>query len=260
MKTDIVIGIATHKKYTLPKEEIYLPIHSGASISKLDIGYVKDNTGENISNKNPNYSELTALYWLWKNSDADIKGLVHYRRHFSNRKNENIFEIGSFEDVLDEKTIRKIMESNSIIVPKKRHYFIETVESHYVNTHYLEDLIILKEVMSDIAPDYLNSLESILKKRSAHMFNMFIMKSQYFDSYCEWLFEILFEVEKRHDISEYNSFHARVFGRLSEILLDVWLEKNKVDYYEIPMIFMEKQNWREKVLKFLKSKYLKVKY
>lgn len=78
------------------------------------------------------------------------------------------------------------------------------------------------------------------------MFNMFVMKRELFDSYCEWLFDILSIVELGLDISSYSAFDQRVFGRISELLLDVWIEKNGFKYEEVPVMFMEKQSWGKK--------------
>ena len=89
---DIKIIVAAHKKYWMPDDDMYLPLHVGAegktdeNGQPLDLGYTKDNTGDNISSKNANYCELTGMYWAWKNLDADYIGLAHYRRHFSNGK------------------------------------------------------------------------------------------------------------------------------------------------------------------------------
>ena len=71
---DIKILVATHKKYDMPSEDIYLPIHVGRE-GKEDLGYQGDNQGENISLKNSNYCELTGLYWAWKNLQWDFRGL-----------------------------------------------------------------------------------------------------------------------------------------------------------------------------------------
>lgn len=254
MKTTI-IGVATHKKYQMPNDTMYLPIQSGAAINSIDLGYSKDNTGDNISDKNANYSELTALYWLWKNVSADYKGLAHYRRHFSKSKNVSIFAQGEFSDVLDQETLdRKLLEVD-IVLPQKRNYYIESIESHYNHTHYEQDLVITRQIIETLYPNYLSSYDQVLQRKSAHMFNMFIMSEEKFNAYCEWLFSILFNLENDLDISEYNSFHARVFGRVSEILLDVWLDKNDYQYTEVPMIFMEKQSWINKGTKFLKAKF-----
>ena len=79
-----------------------------------------------------------------------------------------------------------------------------------------------------------------------------IGKSQ-FDAYCEWLFEL----EKRLDISDYNQNDSRVFGFVSERLLDVWINTNRIRYVDQPYIFMEKQNWLVKGTNFVKRKIRK---
>ena len=88
---EIKILVAAHKLYWMPNDSVYMPIHVGRE-GKADLGYVGDNTGDNISAKNPNYCELTALYWAWKNLEADYVGLVHYRRYFTNKEVRNIEE------------------------------------------------------------------------------------------------------------------------------------------------------------------------
>lgn len=216
---------------------------------------------EKISRKkNRSFSELTALYWLWKNTKAEYKGLAHYQRHFSKKKSVSIFSTGKFEDVLDEKTLNLVLEKYDVVIPQLRHYYIETIEQHYNHTHYEQDLIVTEEILRDFFPDYLDSYQDVLHRKAAHMFNMFIMRSDYFNEYCNWLFLILFELEKRLDISNYSTFHAIVYGRVSEILLDVWLSKNGIKYAEIPVMFMEKQNWIKKGTKFITSKLMEKKY
>ena len=72
MENKVKIVVATHKKYAMPNDEMYLPLHVGATLHPdIDLGYQKDNVGENISQKNDSYSELTGLYWAWKDLDAD---------------------------------------------------------------------------------------------------------------------------------------------------------------------------------------------
>ena len=77
------------------------------------------------------------------------------------------------------------------------------------------------------------------------------MKKKYFDEYCSWLFSILFEVEKKLNISNYSPNDARVFGFLGERLLDVWLDANNLKYYENNIVNCEKQNWIKKGYNFL---------
>ena len=96
-----------------------------------------------------------------------------------------------------------------------------------------------------------------MSRTTGHRFNMFIMKKDKFDAYCAWLFDILFELENRLDISTYNKNDSRVFGFVSERLLDVWIETNDIAYKNIPYVFMENQNWLVKGGNFIKRKFIK---
>lgn len=251
---NIKIIVAAHKPYWMPQDEIYLPLHVGHA-GKSDIGYQGDDTGENISEKNPYYCELTGLYWAWKNLDADYLGLAHYRRHFSVKVKQD-----KKASVLTKSQIDKLLENNDVILPKKRNYFIETIYSHYAHTFDASQLDITREIISEKYPDYLNAFDNVMKSTKAHMFNMFIMKKSFADKYCEWLFDILSELEKRIDISDMNAFEARLFGRVSEMLLDVWLTKNNLSYKEIKHIHMEPINWGKKISGFLAAKFFGRKY
>ena len=115
-----------------------------------------------------------------------------------------------------------------------------------------------ENIIKEIYPEYLTAFDNVMNRTWAHMFNMFVMRKNYFDEYCEWLFTILFELEKRIDISNYTVMEARVFGFISELLLDVWLETKQIKYKEINVSFMEKQNWLKKGSLFLKRKFLKI--
>lgn len=218
-----VLIVATHKKYKMPKYSCYLPLHVGKK-GKNELGYIGDDTGNNISEKNPYYCELTGIYWAWKNLEADYIGLVHYRRYFGKKINKNI----PFENIFSDIEIDELLKISDVILPKKRKYFIETLYSHYKNTMYIEPLDEAGKIILEKCPEYSMYFRKLYKRRSAHMFNMFIMKKEYFNKYCEWLFPILEELEKRIDHTKYDSFHARFYGRISELLLDIWIEKNKI--------------------------------
>lgn len=252
---EINILVATHKKYQMPKYKSYLPIHVGKE-GKEKIGFKGDNTGKNISEKNPYFCELTAIYWAWKNLKSDYVGLTHYRRHFKGKtKSKN-----KFEQVLSDREIKELLRENDIILPKKRNYYIETLYSHYNHTMYIEPLDITGEIIKEKYPEYYKEFEQLKKRKTAHMFNMFIMKKNIMDEYCEWLFDILFELEKKVDNTKYDSFHARFYGRVSELLLDVWLNTKGYKYKEVPVLNMEKVNWWKKGTSFLKAKFLGKKY
>lgn len=256
---NIKIIIATHKKYKMPEDEAYLPVHVGRE-GKEDLGYQGDNQGDNISAKNSYYCELTGLYWAWKNLSADYIGLAHYRRHFTCEKSIPKTEDEKFKILLTGKQAEKILENVDIILPKKRKYYIETVYSHYAHTLHIETLDETKKIIEEICPEYLQEFEKQMKRTSAHMFNMFIMKKEYLDKYCQWLFPILEELEKRIDPKQYDSFHARYLGRISELLLDVWINTNNLKYEEIKVIDMQNVNWVKKGIAFLMAKFTGKKY
>lgn len=269
MYPEVKIIVASHKHYQMPDDKMYVPLHVGAEGKRneqgtpLDLGYVKDNTGDNISQKNPSFCELTGLYWAWKNLDSDYVGLAHYRRHFSvKKKGQDIFK-----SVLTSDELLHLIPKYKVIVPKKRKYYIETLYSHYAHTHYAEHLDFTREIISKQCPKYLNSFDKIMKSTSGYMFNMMIMEKDLLDSYCEWLFKILFELEKTIDSPELSFYQGRFYGRVSEIIFNVWLDYQietgkleRSDIKEIPYIYTERINWRKKGISFLQAKFMHKKY
>lgn len=250
---NIKILIATHKSYWMPEDQMYLPIQVGAGISSNDLGYLRDDTGDNISNKNKNYCELTGLYWAWKNLDAEYIGLAHYRRHFTVRKGSDKKSLPITQSELE-----PLLNKYNVILPRKRYYYIETTYNQYIHAHHQVDLDTTEAILKERYTEYLDAYRNVMDKTNGHRFNMFIMKKKIFDSYCEWLFDVLFELENRLDISSYSTNDARVFGFVGERLLDVWVQTNQIAYKEIPYVFMEKQNWFKKGGAFLKRKFKKV--
>ena len=252
MKVQVVV--ATHKPYAMPQDTLYLPLHVGAE-GKESIGFAGDNTGENISAKNPTFCELTGLYWAWKNLDADYIGLAHYRRHFGGKgKGEPLAR------VLTEAQAVRLLEGRDGILPKMRHYYIETLYDHYAHTMHVEPLDITGEIIRERYPAYAPAFEALKKRRSAHVFNMLILRRDHLDAYCTWLFDILFELERRVDATDYDAFHARFFGRVSERLLDVWLSQNPLNLAEVPLVSIERTNWLKKGGSFLVAKFFGKKY
>ena len=246
---DIKIVVATHKKYWMPDDPMYLPVHVGAA-GKESIGYQRDDEGENISEKNANYCELTGLYWAWKNLQADYIGLAHYRRHFSNGKRFG----DKKEKVINTAQMEQKLKNTDVLLPTPRNYWIETNYSQYAHAHHAIDLDTTREILQEKYPQYIPAWDSSMKKTTGHRFNMFIMKKNLFDQYCEWMFDVLFELEKRLDISTYNKNDSRVFGFVSERLLDIWIETNGIQYKDTGYVFMESQNWLIKGGNFIKRK------
>ena len=125
---------------------------------------------------------------------------------------------------------------------------------------YIEPLDETRRIIEEQCPEYLTEFDKLHKRTSAHMFNMFIMKREYLDKYCDWIFKILFELEQRVKPEQYDSFHARYLGRISELLFDVWINTNNLKYEEIKVIDMQNVNWFKKGVAFLQAKFIGKKY
>lgn len=245
--------MATHKITAMPQnKDLYMPILVGATKNFRDgITFQRDDEGNNISDKNSSYNELTALYWAWKNlNNVDIIGLVQYRRYFFKK-----FRNRKLNNVLDKCDIIHLMKDSDVILPKMRHYYIETNYSHYIHAHHQVPLDETRRIIISLYPSYLVSFDKVMSKRSAHMFNMFIMKKKYFNEYCEWLFDILEHVENSIDINNYSKQERRVFGYLAELLMDVWIYKNKVKFKEVSWYQIGKKHFLKKIFYFVLRKF-----
>ncbi|MBO4383624.1 MAG: DUF4422 domain-containing protein [Clostridia bacterium] len=267
------IIVATHKAYRMPEDPLYLPVQVGAACNKdengkpIDLGFSKDNTGENISAKNPHFCELTGLYWAWKNVDADWLGLAHYRRYFGSKHPKKTDDL--YENVLTSAEAEELMAQYKVLVPQKRKYYIETLYSHYAHTHYAEHLDETRKIIADACPEYLDSFDRVMEQRSGYMFNMCCMERPLMDDYCSWVFNILFRLEDAlRDEEEGLSFYqGRFYGRVSEIIFNVWLDHqltngtlDKKDICELPCLYTEKVNWVRKGIAFLSAKFLHKRY
>ena len=152
MKTTILS--VSHRPAELPENNGCLPVMAGAALlpHQPDHCWTCDDTGENISHKNREYCELTALYWAWKNLDADILGLCHYRRFFSSKEHP-----GSF---LQPGEAERLLEHCDVILPSGRNYVIETNRSQYAHSHHPEDLELAGRIIRERYPAYTGYFES----------------------------------------------------------------------------------------------------
>lgn len=231
--------VATHKAYDIPSDAPYLPVQVGAALHPR-LAYAGDDTGENISVRNDQYCELTALYWAWKNLDADAAGLCHYRRYFA--------EPGQKRPA-SATTLEGLLEQAPVILPKQRDYFIETGASQFVHAHGQENLDALRAVLRQKQPRYLEAFDRSMARTKGHRFNMLVMRRAQLDAYCGWLFPILFETERRLGAPK-----PRMMGFLAERLMDAWIETEGVPYRELPVYQTESVNWLKKGGAFLLRK------
>ena len=224
MSRIISIYVVTHKEFNPPTGEIYVPIQVGKIFTKNELPYIGDDTGENIAEKNANYCELTAFYWLWKNiHDVDYIGICHYRRYFTNN-----YYFNSACFFVNERQIEKIMKNYDAILPKQTKLSM-TVREYYSYCDGLDkDLETTGNIILKKYPKYSKEYDIVMKSNHASYCNMMITSKELFDEYCTWLFDILFEVEKETNMEGYTKAQHRVFGYISEILLNVWALHNKL--------------------------------
>lgn len=226
------IYIVAHKDFHVPSLNHYIPIQVGKSQTHTDLGWLSDDTGDHISEKNPSYCELTALYWLWKNCTDPVIGLCHYRRYFT----RNPFSVKPQYYLSFEKAMA-LLEQYDIILPEKI-YLKCSVQEKYASSGagFLKDLEKVEQIIAQQFPEYLVSYRKVMNSKEQYFWNMFILKKHLMDEYCSWLFAILSKLEQETDLSEYDSRQRRIYGYISERLLNVWVEKNELTVYECPVV------------------------
>jgi hypothetical protein len=221
MDVKVKIFVCTHKPFEPPKDSIYVPLHVGKK-GKESLGYLGDDTGDEISEKNCYYSELTGLYWAAHNCpDADIKGSCHYRRYLINEQGK-AYTAAEIEEILAE---YDMMTTKTLSL--RSTYF-----DGYRENHNIDDLILLEKVLQKDYPAYYPVFEQLVHQNKTYFGNMIICKRELFDAYVNWLFEIFFKMEPQMDFSGYDDYHKRVFGFLSEFLLKVYVIVNDLKVHE----------------------------
>ncbi|MEE1251336.1 MAG: DUF4422 domain-containing protein [Lachnospiraceae bacterium] len=211
------VYIATHKQ-KLAGDSWHIPIQVGAAVNHTDVQNIKDNSGDNISEKNASYCELTALYWIWKNSKADIVGLEHYRRRFS----------------ITEEKICQILEGYDMILPKSYLYRI-SLEEEYKKFHIPEDWDKMRKIILEEYPEYQDAFGEVFGENELIPYNMFIAKKQVCDTYCKWLFPILEKIEQENTNQERDDYQSRYIGFLAERLFTLYVKKNKFHVFICPV-------------------------
>lgn len=271
--TKIQIAVAYHKDSELIKNDCLLPIQVGKACSDIELDMQGDDTGDNISSKNFGYAELTAIYWLWKNSKADIKGLFHYRRFLdlnlkSEHYNEDIYEYLLSEHFSSPNFLEKMEISQNNINELLKKYTILTrrkedlhswsnysVREHYAAEHHGEHFEKALEIIKQDYPDYYPSAKKLADGHTSYFTNVFIMKSNEFDKYCSWMFDILFKIETTLNLYDKtlapNTKKARWAGFLGERLTAIYIQKQIDDgkkIGEFPAVILtpnKNQKWYE---------------
>lgn len=195
-------------KYDLPSWIV--PIQVGASQTDLRIAEFTDNTGDNISDKNSKYSELTAMYWVWKNRDEDYLGICHYRRIL----------------VLNDDDLRRIRKNGINVVLPLPFVCYPDASGQYGRYISEEDLKKMFQALSEISPEYYEAAEIILKKQFLYNYNMFLADRTTFKEFCGWMFPIL---ERAMELCETKGTDRtdRYIGYFGEVLTALYFLYNK---------------------------------
>ena len=243
------IFVSCHKPAELITNGLIVPIQLGAGQAKIKLdGMIRDNEGDNISELNPMYCEMTAQYYAWKNVDLEYYGFCHYRRYFNFTNKRfiedeygNIIEPYPNESVvskygLNEKTIKSIIEQYDVLISERKdlHSLAEpcsTVREHYEKAPHLhvEDFDMMLSIIEDKYPEYSEIAKSFAKSHVMCFCNMYILKKEYFYKYADFVFGVLDEFCKRTDMSKYDTEALRTPGHLAERLFNIFLLKLEKD-------------------------------
>ncbi len=224
--------VVTHKMFDASLPNGFQRILVGPlARSSVPSNYITDATGDNISNKNTSYCELTALYWIWKNGHDERLGLCHYRRYFEGyHLNPAPCKAYTCE------RLDGLLRNHDILIARRAYVGAKkgsTVKNGWAYSHHIKDLVVLRQVVEDLKPHSVRAFDTMMDSYYLYPFNMFYATRTVVDTYCSWLFPILFECERRIDISNYDSYQRRVFGFMSERLLGVWMAANDINYREL---------------------------
>ena len=244
-----------HKPFPVPDLNFIKPIHAGKAVAKNILNLEGDNTGDNISTENPYFSELTVMYYIWKNYNKEqlpYWGMCHYRRYFTTHLDfpgyKSIYYIEkpekAFKKIFTPKLVNKIdhkLENGYVIVPS-RYWFIKlkkwSVKKQYIKDHDEASWNATEKAIKEFYPEYMDSCNEVMNGLSCSWYNMMIASWQFWDEYLTWLFKILFDVRKTLE-SQSAPAALRIYGNISERLLNVYLHHKKKDgqkVYYMPVV------------------------
>ncbi|RYP99390.1 glycosyl transferase [Bifidobacterium pseudolongum subsp. globosum] len=231
------VYIVAHKDFDAPVEPGYVPILAGAARNHANIA-IRDDAGENISVKNPQFCELTAQYWVWRNACADSAnvGFVHYRRYFyTDVRKSRIVPAAQFAHDLTEV---------DVVLPEPW-VLTKTIRAQFAQFHNIDDLNTVRAILQEKHPEYVQAFDELLDGHALYSYNMFVMDTNRFSAYMEWLFDVLDEAERRIDTTGYDTYNQRLFGFLAERLLNVWVRTRKLRVKTYPVYKPDDVWWKE---------------
>ena len=246
--------ICYHKSFPEPDGEIFQPIQVGKKIAETALPMIGDDTGDNISEKNLSFCELTATYWIWKNVREDIVGLFHYRRYLNLRTKDTKFH--RFSDDFAEtyglraEHIKKLLKQYDVLLPVQLPRRIKdnrpSVYQGYAAEHVAADMDCMLDILAQKYPEMKETAEKVLKDgKQSYMTNILVARKELFDEYAAWLFDILFEVERlsQEDVASRDSYQRRAYGFLAERMMKIFIAYKQqtvgLKVAEFPMLYYE---------------------
>lgn len=201
--------------YMSPFYERAIQVGAALTDDRLELGILTDSDGDNISSKNRQYCELTALYWIWRHAAEDVIGLSHYRRHF----------------ILPDYWL-EIMACNNIdVVLPVPTYVASSIDGNYRERHDPSDWGYLLEYLKDNLSEDYEIAKTVFSGNLYSPCNMFIMRRDILNELCTWMFPILDAVVE-HGGEKEDTYLNRYPGFISERLITLFFYKNR-DKYKI---------------------------
>lgn len=240
MEQDLALYVCLHKPFPVPTHPLLRPIQVGAGLAGEPIpGCVGDDSGEHISEKNPRYCELTAQYWVWRNCPASHVGFFHYRRYlYPGLRHKRPYRVegqpaSAGLDKLGFSGLSRLAGDYDLIAPRGED-MRRSVREHYAGAphHRAADLALIEEIVREREPEYVPAMEEYLTHSVCYFGNIYIMAWPLFDRYCQWLFPILEEFDRRADWTGRSAQELRVDGYLAERLFGVFYTKVKTEGLE----------------------------
>lgn len=238
----IKIFVVCHKPAYVLENELLYPIQVGVAEAKEHFEeMLRDDQGDHISQKNPQYCELTAQYWAWKNCDAQYYGFFHYRRYLSFARAYETDGCGKLkigkavrpyvelDDIRDDLLEYKLNSHDMEMLIRKyecitvlRERINVTVYQQYCQYHDSKPLDAVIHILKERYPQYTDAAERYLNSKDIYYMNMFVMKKALYMEYMSWLFDILETYEGSEDFPTEEAETRRLMGYLAERLFGVF--------------------------------------
>ena len=272
--TNVKVLISCHKESDVIRSECFVPVQVGTALAGRELpDMLHDNEGENISELNPMYCELTAQYWAWKNLDLDYYGFCHYRRYFN--LSDRMYKEDPYGNIIEEyidkytakkyawndDAVRALTSDYDIIITERKDisaspWRFKSSYEHYKKAPLLleKDYQMMLDIIDEKYPEYSDDAHKFAEGSVTCFCNMYILRKDLFFSYCEWMFDVLKEFCARTDMTHYSTEALRTPGHLSERLFNIYLNhllaaKPELRLKELQCVLITDTTPQEKELK-----------